>query len=341
MDTRYDYRIYCEDHGQWVEGTTADRNYKLCPRNETHSVRASTHEITRVISPQVVTLAEEEIATNANYKCDGVAFTAAAGTPVPDEVDEWGEPLVTPTITTHDIQYPFAINLLSASTMASTKHDGNTVSVYFVPDTVIGASTQISGADSDSVLHLPAAAMAAFTVGDLVSVRDSKGSEPLGTVTAVDPDAATVTVTSDPTRPFAVGSTVTVGLLDTVLMEDCLPLRCIEVTEDVVKYASVGMSVRLSDGTGHEDLGRIVEVDRARTHIWVERAPTRTFATGSYISVTRYYIQDCELGESGSVGFSTTRNKGSYVDRTRTGRISYTNRKPYPVRFRMMLQYLH
>jgi hypothetical protein len=354
---------------------------------------------TDAIGPTVVVLAEEETPTGGHYKCDSVAFTAVPAT-------ETG-----PVVTTFDFRYPFPINLLSTSSTIDATHTGNVLDVYFVPDTVIGGTTQFNGVDTDSTVGVSGTVLPSIPVGCHIRVADNRGEVDLGTVVSRDANHNELVVTGDAPRPFSQGSTVTatygphsgtltldatdsaitvdpelaalaiVGarvvvagepagivtavqgdlltvsgvttgaagdpvvldmpLLTTTLTEDLLPHNVLEVQDSCVQYARIGMSIKITDGVNTDDLGRVVSIDKATRRIEVETAPSRDYPAGSYIMVTRYFIQGMEFGGAGTYNFSGSRNKGSYIEPGKTGRFAYTNRSNQPVRFTMNLEYLY
>lgn len=405
MTTRYDYKVYCRTESKWVEGTTRSAvKPTTCFNNNSHAIEPTATTLTGTVSPQVVTLAEEETATNGNYKCDGVAFTAAAAV---DGV---------PTVTSHDIKYPFAVNLMSASACLDDSHAGNSIDIKFVPDSVIGGTTQIGGMNSDSTILVAAIALPNFLVGLTATASDGQGDVALGTVVSVDANTNQIIMSGDPARAVNKGNTVTLSYttqtgalteaalagansfavtaelaaavvigvnvvvagqpvgtvgsvvdqvitvtgsltadvdvdaavvlsytsFTTLLLEDVLPLNTLEVSDTCLQCGQVGMNIKITaDGVNLTDMGRIVSIDKATKRIEVETPPTASFPPGSYILVTRYYIQNHEFGGRGTYNFSTGRNKGSYVEKGKIGRILYTNHSAVPVRFAMKLEYLH
>ena len=407
-NNRYDYNVYCLTESKWVSGTTRSSvKPTACFNNNSHSIDASVTTLTGTVGPTTVIMAEEDIPTGGNYKCKSVPFTAAAATVV--------DGVTVPTVTTHDFSFPYPINLLSTSAVMGDEHSGNSIDVYFIPDTIIGANTQVNGVNSDSQILVAPNTLSYCIVGLQVGIRDAQGSESLGVVAAVDANTATVTVSGDPQRAYTRGSTlilsyseasgalaadaipatptvitvnpelaaaafvglvvrvdgvlagtiseisgtvitVTGTLADTVLAgaavvlssptveifttDDVLPIRVIEVTDSAVLYAQIGMSARITDGTYIDNLGSIIAVDKATRRITVEIPPTRTWAPGCYIQVTRYFIENMEFSGRATYGFSSTRNKGSYVEAGRTGRFAYTNRTTIALRFVMKLEFL-
>lgn len=396
--TRYDYRLYCKTESRWVTGTTSEPPV-CCFNNNSHIIDANTITLVQTIGPQIVILAEEDTKTGGNYKCDGVAFTAAAN-----------------STTTHDIQFPFPINLLSTSSTLSSAHEGNIVNVYFVPDSIIGGITQIDGVNTDSILPVSSLALPNFIPGLSVTITDAQGSQSLGVVLSRDQNTNTVLVSGDPARAFSqgseltasfapqtgvlvgdaamalplqfsvteelaaqlvvgahasiagsavgnitaiagtivtvsgeiletaiAGSTVAFGMTPytTSILDDCLPTNVLEVQDTCIQYGQVGMVLKLTDGVHVDDLGRITAIDKATKRMTVERAPSRSYAPGSYVMVTRYFIQDLEIGGSGSYDFSYGRNKGSYVPPGKIGRFAYTNKTDTDLRFSMKLEYLY
>lgn len=403
MTTRYDYRVYCKTESIWVEGTTKSHiKPTTCFHNNAHSIEESATTLVGTVSPQVVTLAEEETATNGNYKCDTVAFTAAAA----DMVDG----VLVPHVTKYDVQYPFPTNLLSTYSNLDDSHKGNTLDVYFVPDSVIGGTTQISGVNTDSIFQISGLALPMFLTGARVAIADGQGQVDLGTVVSRNTNTNEVTVTADVSRAFTQGSVVTVQFTPTIgvaesvsasdisvsaelaaaaiigvdvhingvpagivtavtgavltisgsvvaqggdtialsmvpfstpLVEDLLPRNVIEVQDTCIQYGQVGMNMKITDGVNFDNLGRILSLDKATKRIEVEFPPTRNYPAGSYIMVTRYFIQGMEFGGGGAYPFSAGRNKGSYIEKGKTARFAYTNRTATAVRFTMKLEYLH
>jgi hypothetical protein len=405
MTTRYDYRVYCKTESKWVEGTTRSAaKPDTCFHNDSHIIEASATTLTGTVSPQVVTLAEEETATGGNYKCDGVSFTAAPA----DLVDG----VLVPRVTTHDIKYPFPINLLNTYSNLDGSHKGNSLDVYFVPDSVIGGTTQIDGINTDSIMLVSGISLPNFIVGAQLSVADGQGPVSMGTVMSVDSNTNEIVASADVTRPFNQGSVVTVsyptaaGVLtanavgsvltvnpelaaaailgvtakidgvsvgiviaingleltvagtpvdaitsdvvtlsmlpfSTPLLEDLLPRNVLEVQDTCIQYGQVGMNIKITDGVNLDNMGRIVSLDKATKRIEVEFPPTRSYPSGSYIMVTRYLIETIEFGSDGAYPFSSGRNKSSYIEKGKIGRISYTNRTAAPTRFTMKLEYLH
>ncbi len=403
MTTRYDYRVYCKTESIWVEGTTRSAvPPTTCFHNDSHVIEPAATTLTGTVSPQVVTLAEEETATGGNYKCDGVTFTAAAA----DLVDG----VLVPRVTIHDVQFPFPINLLNTYSNIDATHKGNKLDVYFVPDSVIGGTTQIDGVNTDSILQVSGLALPNFILGAHVSVTDGQGTVDMGTIASRDVNHNEVVVTADVPRPFNIGSVVAVsfptctGVIDavsggditvdaelaavaivgvdvhvasaaagivtsvlgnvitisgsvamgvgdaitlsmatfnTALLEDLLPRNVLEVQDTCIQYGQVGMNIKITDGVHLDNLGRIVSLDKATKRIEVEFPPTRDYSAGSWIMVTRYFIQDMEFGAEGAYPFSSGRNKGSYIEKGKIGRMAYTNKSAVPVRFNMKLEYLH
>lgn len=540
-DTRYDYRIYCKTESKWVEGTTKSKP-TACFNNDSHVIESSATTLLNTISPTIVTLKEEEFSTNGNYKCDGVALSCAPN-----------------TTTYYDIEYPFPINLMSASTTVTDDHIGNTLNVYFVPDSIIGGMTQVNGPNLDKVVMAGLAEIQNIFVGLDVTISDSEKTESLGTIQSIDANTLSFTVADEPTKPYTRGSAVkasyttrtgtltqtllpfnkikvvdasdfivglsitisgisvgvvtavdyvnniitvasnisagyisgsvvdcafsninrattadvainnttinvdssglvvginasitdgvntfnlgaltavgetsvtvsnpstytflsgatitfshscsttlsqahvlstkitinseltafafiglrvtvggnsigavtainsntltlsgtanTVALSGTTVSlsfpdytllttEDCLPSNYIEVSDTAVVYAQVGMAAKITNSsfTQNDELGRIISVDKINKRLRIETPPTRNYAPGSYISVTRFYIQNLEFSGRGTYNFSNARNKGSYVDVGKIGRIAYTNRTNQTLKFSMKLEYLH
>lgn len=210
-DTRYDYRLYCKTESRWVEGTTKDTP-DACFNNNSHVIEPTSITLLKTVSPNFVVLKEEEIVTNGNYKCECVAFDCAPGT------------------TTHEISFPYAINLLSTASVLGDEHKGNVLNVFFVPDSVIGVTTLPDGANHDSELIVSSAASVNIISGLNVSVSDYLGSEDLGTV--INVDNTKITVSADPSRPF----------IDAV--------ATFSYNEKNVNISTIGNTVTVDDATG-------------------------------------------------------------------------------------------
>ncbi len=399
MDTRYDWRLYCTTESRWVEGTTKEStNPTKCFNNNSHSIEPTSVTLLKTISPTTVILKEEEIVTNGNYKCDCVSFNCPPG------------------ITTHEISFPFPINLLSTTSTLDEKHAGNVLDVYFVPDSIIGITILEDGANNDSEILVGPNTLSNIFTGLNVSITDYLGSESLGTIQSINTNTSEITVTGDPPRVFdsnnstikfsyptitktlaqpllansfvlelsdiqniIIGLQVNVdsnpmgrvisinssnnsimvnGNLQTDISSNVIvsleypdytasflrqvrPLNVLAVNETVVQYAQVGFKTKITDGIKSNELGRISKIDKANKHIYLEFPPVDNFASGAYIQVTRYFIENFEFGGAGQYSFSKGRNKGSYIEVGRRGLFKYNNKSNVNVRFQMQLEYLH
>lgn len=537
--TNYDYHylVYCLTDSKWVDVITESSiNPTFCSDNNTHVIDQTRTKLKKKVGPTLVQLVEEDTATGGNYKCDGLSFDIPAN-----------------SVASRNIKYPFPINLLSATTTISNAHAGNVLDVYFIPDTIIGATTQLDGSNSDSIMHINSSQLQSFVPGLSISISDNTGSQSMGFIESINVNDSTLTVSGDPARPYAAGSILTatyetvIGTFNEVVLAanqirvsdaskmlvgtslsvagvsvgtvlsvnndivvasaanqnfangsvitssfattavtttsstsgsvlqincstiglqpgyfvsitdgvntdelgiiteisstsllvsiatihsfasgstlivqynsssvliqtyitgtivsvdnntaekafvgvfvsidsqnmgtvtningteltvsgnvssnilpseirlsypnvtagiliDCMPLNIFKVTDSVVQYAQVGMSVKVHDNVGKEDLGRIVAIDSIKKYLTTELEPSRIFNPASMIEVTRYYIQNLEFGAAGTYGFSEGRNKGSYIESGRTGCVQYTNNSNSSVRFTLMLQYLY
>lgn len=399
MDTRYDWRLYCTTESRWVEGTTKESsNPTKCFNNNSHVIEPASVTLLKTISPSIVILKEEEIVTNGNYKCDCVSFDCPPG------------------ITSHEISFPFPINLLSTTSTLDEKHTGNVLDVYFVPDSIIGITTLQDGANTDSQILLSQQTLDNVLIGLNVSTTDYLGTESLGTVQNININSSEITVSGDPSRVFNINNStikfsyptitktltqillantstlvlsdtqnIIVGLQvnidnipigrvisinnnnNTVVVNGTLsvdnpidsmvtfsyvdyiasflrqirPLNVLAVNDTVVQNAQIGFKTKITDGIKSNDLGRIIKIDKANKHIYLEFPPTDNFASGSYIQVTRYFIENFEFGGAGQYSFSKGRNKGSYIEVGRRGLFRYNNKSNVNVRFQMQLEYLH
>lgn len=103
---------------------------------------------------------------------------------------------------TQDFSYPYNISVLSVEFVGKAENDGDTFSVCFAPDTIVGAITSDVSA-TDTVINVQDSVIANSFVGMKVNITDLTNVDDLGYILEIDKNAGTITVSTAATQAFA------------------------------------------------------------------------------------------------------------------------------------------
>jgi hypothetical protein len=117
MATETQYKVYCTEENKyytsWFQSTPV-----CCPINYRHAIdKSKTVKISsRPLDVALVRIQEEATLTNGNYRYESFCFECAGN-----------------SNTTHDIKFPYPINILSTQTSTSDENKGDQLNVIVVP----------------------------------------------------------------------------------------------------------------------------------------------------------------------------------------------------------------
>ncbi len=101
----------------------------------------------------------------------------------------------------------------------------------------------------------------------------------------------------------------------------------ITVSSSVIDNISIGIKMKLDDGTNSDNLGWVTAIDKIASTITVDIAATQSFAasTPTQVKMSHMYIDSYKFGPGCRHEFGNTKIGGAYIPSGKIGEIKYTN----------------
>jgi hypothetical protein len=176
MATLYRFRLFCQTEQQlvYVWSSTLPT---VCPNNNTHSVDLDSIVVDQTRSVQTVNISNSPTdTTHGFFTCDGKTFDVPASS---NATFAWSYP------------YPIAMHMATATCTAANV--GDSMSVLFAPNVVIGALMS-NAASNDTVLRVSPSATAVAVPGYFVNVTNGVLATPNVRINSVSPSNGTLTL---------------------------------------------------------------------------------------------------------------------------------------------------
>tara|TARA_R100001163_G_C5067090_1_gene205961 strand:- start:1919 stop:2683 length:765 start_codon:yes stop_codon:yes gene_type:complete len=189
MTTIYKYRVYC----------TTDSTYKFvwsevkpltCPDNTAHSINSLLTTIVDEVTPNQVSIKEENVPTGGNYQASSVAFENMTGP--------------TGTVYSVDKSWPHPISAMNISVKTEEIHAGDTIEVVVGPETVIGALT-VTAETGATEFNVSQTVIDYTMVGYYLELVEGANINDCGRVIAVDKTNGIIQLENPTTRTFSAG----------------------------------------------------------------------------------------------------------------------------------------
>ena len=199
MSTFTKWKIYCNTEGDWQEVILEESEGAptVCPNINTHSVNGHSSTKLETVSAQEVKVIEELIPTGGRFHCNTVNFDAPGN-----------------TITTHDVSWPFDINILSLNFHskgarkndgtwdANESQEGDIYSIVAAPDTIVGNITA-NVSIGDTTIYVSQTVMDNVKIGYYINLFNGPSTNDLGRVISLDKNLNTIVVETASTDTFS------------------------------------------------------------------------------------------------------------------------------------------
>jgi hypothetical protein len=282
MSTVYNYRVYCTTDSKYVTAWGTDAP-TTCPENNTHTIDQSATIIINEVSSNVVSIAEETIPTNGYYKLEMIKMTINAG-----------------ETKTKDLSFSYPINILSFFVSTDASNQGDIISWYVMPKTMVGVTTSAYTAKTTwSNLSL-------YTVGNTVWYKgtDDRYGSNYQCIQAT-------TILHEPPSNTAYWT-----------KQQCV----LNVSPTVVANMCSGFLVHLSNGTTTNDCGYVRSIDKVANTITLDTASSSSYATGSYVLLTLAYMDQVEIGPPMNYTIGSAKIGSSHLPADRQITCTYQNK---------------
>ena len=184
----------------------------------------------------------------------------------------------------------------------------------FSPQTVI-----ISEEDTPTGGHYGAAAFH-FTAAPLTTTSFDSSFPYIVSMLAAQLQVSTDMIGDSVDFSFAPNTTI--GVLTTNHAVDDTVLH---VSPTVIANLHKGFTVTVTNGVQTNICGRVVSIDSTQSTITVETPLAYAFTTGSYVQLTRYFLQNYYLSINGIHTMGFCKIGGGATPAGTTGRCTYTN----------------
>jgi hypothetical protein len=137
---------------------------------------------------------------------------------------------------------------------------------------------------------------------------------------------------------FISGENTTIGIITQVAE---IGNTTINVSTSVIKYAYIGLYLRITDGVNESECARIIAIDPVALTVKFETALTYDFAQGSYFQVSKYFVKNYKLISIGSHQMGSSKIGGGYVSLGVNGICRYTNTSNTTKKISFSIEYLY
>lgn len=114
-----------------------------------------------------------------------------------------------------------------------------------------------------------------------------------------------------------------------------------DVSSTVLIYIKIGYDVSLTDGSGTENLGRVISIDQINSTITVETPPSRNFAPNSVIKMSIYAARNFIFESSGRQTLGYDKITGTFVPANTLVTIEYINNEVFTKEFYVHVEYMY
>jgi len=138
---------------------------------------------------------------------------------------------------------------------------------------------------------------------------------------------------------FCVGHNTTIG---TVTEAVSISQTVFNVSQTVIDNASLGFYATITDFSSSDNLGQIINIDKATSTITVETGTESSFsASGTYIQVTVSFMDKWEIGRAWVYEFGDSKIGASVADENVSARITYVNNSSEQKRVRAIFEAMY
>jgi hypothetical protein len=115
----------------------------------------------------------------------------------------------------------------------------------------------------------------------------------------------------------------------------------ISVSSTVMEYVYKGYKVKITDGVNTDSLGYVIDKDVVAGTITVQNAAANSFAAGSLVKFSVYYVENYEFGPAWEYVIGESKIGASKLPANKIVRINYTNNGQTQKRIVIKLEYLY
>lgn len=115
----------------------------------------------------------------------------------------------------------------------------------------------------------------------------------------------------------------------------------ISVSNTVIENIYKGYKVIITDGVNTDSLGYVISKDPVASTVTVQTAATHSFAAGSLVKISVYYVENYEFGPAWEYVIGESKIGASKLPANKIVRINYTNNGQAQKRIVIKLEYLY
>lgn len=115
----------------------------------------------------------------------------------------------------------------------------------------------------------------------------------------------------------------------------------LNVSQTVLDNIKVGFNANITNGVNNNDLGLVVEVNKPNGTITVENNTTNTYAIGSFVQMSVYYMDSWVIGRGFVYSFGENKIGASAAEANTILRVIYDNKTGDTKKIRLALEILY